>query len=144
MSIDDVCSLGVNARDIVMLDFDEETLENVKYWARRTCDWFHMEGFIILESSEMRYHVVFDRFVSWEENTMRMAWVGILSNNKNLWKYIFMQLIKGSCTLRVSRKGEKPAPRVIFKFGSQSNGIARYQYQRRIILDLLDIKIDDV
>ena len=58
MSIDDTCGLGINARDIVMLDFDEEKLENVKYWATRACNWFNLGGFIILESSEMSYHAV--------------------------------------------------------------------------------------
>ena len=112
--------------------------------ARAACNWFNLGSFLILESSEMSYHVVFNRFVSWIENTRILAWVGILSNNKNLWKYILKQLIKDSSTLRVSRKGENPAPRVIFRYGAQICGIDRYRNQRQCVLDILDIEVDDV
>ena len=122
-----------------MIDFDDMDLDTVKYWAERTCSWFELLGYIILQSSERGFHIVFDRNVTWEENTSIMAWLGIISNNKNLWKYILMQLIKGFSTLRASRKGKKPFPEVIFKYGSQRNGVDKFLKSSKLIQNFVQI-----
>jgi hypothetical protein len=49
-------------------------------------EWFKLEGFIILKSSENNYHVVFNRRVSWPENMKIVAWVSLLSHNGMLEK----------------------------------------------------------
>jgi len=74
--------LGYTDTETVMLDFDHISLERVKYWARRAMRYFKLEGFLILESSENCYHVVFNRKVTWSENMSIVASVTLLSHNQ--------------------------------------------------------------
>lgn len=50
--------LGFSDRETVKLDFDNTPFKNVRYWAVRAYNWFHLEGFWILRSSKNSYHVV--------------------------------------------------------------------------------------
>ena len=102
----------------MMLDFDNTTFKTVRYWARRAKKWHKLGGFIILKSSEGCYHVVFDRPVSWCENMKVVAWVALLSNIRELQRWLLMQCIKQSSTLRVSPKMEKPSPRIVYREGT--------------------------
>jgi hypothetical protein len=105
---------GITDRETVKLDFDNTPFKTVKYWALRTMRRFRLKGFIIFRSSKGCYHVVFDRKVSWRENVKIMAWVCLLSQNKNMRKWFIMQCIKEGSTLRVSTKKDKPEPRVVY------------------------------
>ena len=69
-----------------------------KYWAIRTNNWFKLDGYIILKSSENCYHVVFNRRVSWGKCLKVIAWVSLLSHNEGLNRYLVMQCIKESAT----------------------------------------------
>jgi hypothetical protein len=129
--------LGITDQETVKLDFDNTPFRTVKYWAMRTMKWFKLKGFIILKSSENSYHVVFDRKVSWKENVKIMAWVSLLSQNKNLQKWFIMQCIKEGSTLRVSAKKEKPEPRIVFRFGSQTNQIAEFLAYRKVVKSIV-------
>jgi len=132
------CSiLGVTDDETVMLDFDNISFKWVKYWAMRACEWFKLEGFIILKSSDKCYHVVFNRKVSWSENMRIVAWVSLLSHNRGLTKWFLMQCIKGASTLRVSPKRDKPVPRVVFRYGSQDNQIAEFLAYRKIVRNIM-------
>ena len=44
--------LGYTSDETVLLNFDDASLETVKYWARRALKKFNLGGFIILESLE--------------------------------------------------------------------------------------------
>jgi len=129
--------LGFTDRNTVKLDFDNTPFKTVKYWAIRTMRWFRLKGFIILKSSKKSYHVVFDKKVSWEKNVKIMAWVSLLSQNKNLQKWFIMQCIKGSSTLRVSAKTEKPEPRIVYRYGSQNGQIAEFLAYRSLIKGII-------
>jgi len=129
--------LGITDDETVMLDFDNTSFKWVKYWAMRACGWFKLEGFIILKSSEKNYHVVFNRKVSWSENMRIVAWISLLSRNKGLTKWFLMQCIKGASTLRVSPKKDKPVPRVVFRYGSQGNGVAEFLAYRKIVRNIM-------
>jgi hypothetical protein len=129
--------LGITDEETVKLDFDKTPFKTVKYWAMRTMKWFKLKGFIILKSSENSYHVVFDKRVSWRENVKIMAWVSLLSQNKNLQKWFIMQCIKEGSTLRVSAKKEKPEPRIVFRFGSQTNQIAEFLAYRKVVKSII-------
>ena len=122
-----------------MLDFDNTPFKWVKYWAMRACDWFKLEGFIILKSSENNYHVVFNRKVSWSENMRIVAWVSLLSRNKGLTKWFLMQCIKGASTLRVSPKRDKPCPRVVYRYGKQDCQIHDFLGFRKRIKNIMMI-----
>ncbi len=125
--------LGVSDRETVMLDFDEMNFKSVRYWSEFALEKFRLKGFIILKSSENHYHVVFDRYVSREENLSIIAWVAILSKSVPLLRYLAMQCIKMSSTLRVAPKGDKPSPRIVFRYGSQEHAIKDFLQYRQLI-----------
>jgi hypothetical protein len=120
-----------------MLDFDNMTFKTVGYWARRAMRWFDLWGFIILKSSERNYHIVFDRPVSWSENMKVVAWVALLSQRRELQRWLMMQCIKMSSTLRVSNKRDKPSPRIVYREGLEENQIAGFLRYRRKIKDIM-------
>ena len=115
------------------LDFDETPFKEVKYWAHRTMDWFNLGGFLILKSSSQCYHVVFNRAVSWTDNVRIMAWVALHSKHQKLTGWFILQCIKQGSTLRVSPKGEKPSPRIVFRHGCEHEQIPNFLQYRRII-----------
>jgi hypothetical protein len=126
--------LGYTATETVMLDFDKTSFKTVRYWARRVCRWFKLQGFIIARSSSGNYHVVFNRPVSWTLNTSIMAWTCLETKfHKHLTRWFIMQCIKQASTLRCGRKGEKPCPRVVFRQGKQDSEIESYLQYRRLI-----------
>jgi hypothetical protein len=47
-----------------------------------------------------------------------------------------MQCIKEASTLRVGTKKEKPAPRIVYRNGSQSSQIKEFLKHRRVIKDI--------
>jgi len=145
-------TFGDWSRDTVRLDFDDTGLEEVKYWAFRACFWFKLEGFIILRSSIKKYAVktkgktihefrkasylvIFNRKVKWDLNVRIMAWVAVQAKIPSLKDYVLMQCIKRSSTVRCGRKGKKPSPKVVFRFGRQDGQIARFLETRSFILD---------
>jgi hypothetical protein len=115
--------LGYTDTETVKLDFDDTSFKIVKYWAERTVKWFRLGGYIILKSSKNCYHVVFNRAVSWTQNLKVVAWVALQSQNSGLIKWLLMQCIKQSSTLRTSPKREKPSPRIVFRCGKQDQQI---------------------
>lgn len=125
--------LGFTDTETVKLDFDDTTFKKVKYWAKRAMKWFKLGGYVILKSSKKSYHVVFDRTVSWSENLRVVAWVSLQSQSRGLVKWLIMQCIKQSSTLRVSRKSRKPSPRVVFRHGKQDKQIQEFLEYRKMM-----------
>ena len=131
--------IGFSDTETVKLDFDDASFPFVRYWALRALKWYKLRGFIVLKSSNECYHVVFDREVSWPENIRVVAWVTLLSHNKGLLKWFLMQCIKGSSTLRVSPKCEKPSPRIVHRHGKQSQNIKAFLEIRKIIKNIQEM-----
>jgi len=129
--------LGYSDRSTVKLDYDRVPLRIVKYWSRRACNWFELEGFIILRSSKNHYHVVFNRRVIWRKNIHIMNWVAIQSKLLKLKDYALMQGIKESSTLRIGPKGDKPIPKIIYRFSSQDHEIQKFLEYRKQIKELI-------
>ena len=125
--------LGVTDTETVKLDFDDTPIIEVEYWAKRTNRWFRLRGFSILESSENHYHVIFNRPVIWSENVRIMAWVSLYSGKKSLLKWFLMQCIEQHSTLRVSRKGSKPSPRLVSRYGKQDSQISDFLEFRKLV-----------
>ncbi|MGD0029584.1 MAG: hypothetical protein ABSC91_11660 [Candidatus Bathyarchaeia archaeon] len=136
-------TLGYSDVLTVKLDFDDKSLKTVKYWAKRVCKFFKLDGFLILRSSSDSYHVVFNRSVSWSRNVHIMNWAALMIEGRRLknlplTKYALMQDIKESSCLRIGKKKvegkkEKPSPRTVFKFGKQNNEIKNYlQFKRNL------------
>jgi hypothetical protein len=118
--------LGYSDTSTVKLDFDDTPFKTVKYWALRATKWFRLRGFIILRSSKNHYHVVFDRSVTWERNLPIVAWVALESGNPKLQRYLTMQCIKESSTLRVSSKANKASPRIVYRHGRENREIRNF------------------
>ena len=125
--------LGYTDTETVKLDFDDAPFKTVKHWALKAMEWFKLEGFLILKSSEKHYHVVFDRIVTWTKNMHVVAWVGLQSKNEGLRKWLLMQCIKENSTLRISSKKEKPMPRIVHHYRNQSTQIRNYLEWRQFI-----------
>ena len=87
---------------------------------------------LILKSSKDCYHVVCNRAVSWAKNLKIVAWVALLSQNRGLIKWLLMQCIKQSSTLRISPKREKPSPRIVFRQGKQDQQIENFLRMRTL------------
>jgi hypothetical protein len=130
-------TIGFSDNETVMIDFDNTPLEVVKNWAELAMNGFNLEGFIILKSSENSYHVVFNRPVSWSENMRIVAWLSLLSGNEKLKTYLLMQCIKESSTLRISNKGKKQSPRIVFWFGKQDKQIKEFLSYRKEIKTII-------
>jgi len=129
--------LGYTDTETVKLDFDDTSFRTVMYWANRAMRWFKLGGYVVLKSSKKSYHVVFDRAVSWSENLRVVAWVSLQSQNRGLIKWLIMQCIKQSSTLRVSMKNKKHPPRVVFRHGEQEGQIQDFLEYRKLIKRLI-------
>lgn len=125
--------LGYSDTSTVKLDFDDVSFRIVKCWSFRATKWFKLGGFTILKFSKNHYHVIFVRPVFWKKNIQVMAWVALESRNQKLKDYLVMQCIKESSTLRLSPKGEKPSPRIVFWQGMQNEKTKCFLITRRYI-----------
>ncbi|MFX0199610.1 MAG: hypothetical protein ACFFCW_26100 [Candidatus Hodarchaeota archaeon] len=98
------------------------------------------KGEVVYEYKLGSYLVVFDRPVRWKTNVRIMNWVALLSGNPNFQRYVHMQCIKGTSTVRISgKKGKrvKPVPKVVFRFGRQERQIKKFLETRKFVLDSL-------
>jgi hypothetical protein len=108
-------------------------LRIVKYWSRRACDWFKLEGYIIFESSRNSFHVVYNRPVTWRRNMHIISWIAVESQLGKLRDYVLMQVIKESSTLRVGPKFRKPSPKIVYRYGKQDRQIREFLETRKTI-----------
>ena len=128
--------LGFTDQETVKLDCDNWSCKKTKFWANRALKKYpFLEGYIILKSSKKHYHVVFDCSVIWADNISIVGWVAICSNNYEMQKWLSMQCVKKSSTLRVSAKNGV-SPRIVFRFGEQNHQIRDFLKYRRLILKI--------
>ena len=124
---------GITDTESVKLDLDNVPFEQVKSIALATLRHFRLGGFLILKSSSKSYHVVFNRTVSWSKNVGIVAWVCLKWKIRKLTEWLIMQCIKRASTLRVTSKGNKPSPRIVFRFEKQDKQIKVFLLERRRI-----------
>jgi hypothetical protein len=55
-----------------------------------------------------------------------MNWIALQTKDMNQIRYVQMQCIKKSSTVRVSKKGDKPIPEIVFAYGSQNGQIFKF------------------
>ena len=127
--------IGYSDCETVKLDLDDMSFSRVKEIVIITMNLFNLGGYVILKSSRNCYHAVFDRNVVWGENVAIMAKVSLMLRFKNpkVLKWFLMQCIKGSSTLRVTPKNEKPSPRIVYTFGEQNHAITNFLKERERI-----------
>lgn len=84
--------IGYTDMSTVKLDIDKKTLKKTKRGAKRVCEWFKLEGYIILKSSSRGFHVLFNKPVSWKQNVSTMAWACYITNfDLPIMRYLVMQ-----------------------------------------------------
>ena len=70
-----------------------------------------------------------------------LSLVSVWSKIPNLKDYALMQCVKRSSTSRLSPKKErkvvKPAPKIVFRYGSQDGQIRKFLETRRFVLEFL-------
>lgn len=125
--------LGYTDPETVMIDCDNRSFRVVKKLALIVMEKYRLGGFIILKSSKNCYHVVFDRYVSWEDNLSAVGWFSVLSHNPKVKDYLVMQCIKRASTLRVVPMKEKPSPRLVYRFGCQDHAVKDFLRHRQLI-----------
>jgi hypothetical protein len=126
-------TIGYTSSTTVMLDLDNLGLEEVRYWAHKISEEFKLNGFLILESSQRHHHVVFDRSVSPLDVIGIVAHACLDTKNVALIRWFILQCRKEEFTLRISPKGDKPRPRIAYRYGKQNREIRRYLQYRRLI-----------
>lgn len=126
-------TVGYTSSTTVMLDLDNFCFEEVRYWAHRIRGEFRLGGFLILESSQRHHHVVFDRSVSPLDVIGIVAHACLEIKNAPLIRWFILQCRKEEFTLRISPKGDKPRPRIVYRYGKQNREIRRYLQYRRLI-----------
>ena len=119
-------AIGYTDKVTLKLDLDETNFEITKQIADYMVVGYNLEGYIILKSSENNYHIIFDKTIDWETNCNLMARSVWKLKSDGLTRWFTLQIIKGSSTLRISNKGEKNPPKIIYKFGRQSGEIKNY------------------
>lgn len=124
--------IGFTDDETVMLDFDNTSFKDVRYWAHETMKRFKLGGFLILKSSENNYHIVFNRRVDWSENMSIVASATLACGNPRMTKWFLLQCRKREPTLRVGPKGNKPSPRIVYRYGRQDVQIQGFLEHRRM------------
>lgn len=66
-----------------------------------------------------------------------MAWVAIESQILKLKDYVLMQCIKEDSTFKVSPKGNKPSPRIVYRYGKQDGEIRLSLLKRQKIWNIM-------
>jgi hypothetical protein len=104
----------------LMLDLDNMTLTKARRIAEALMKRYRLEGYLLIESSERNYHVVFNRYLRW----------------KTILKIVFSQVVcirwgihqarKGYLTLRISRKNNRNKPKILMEVGKTDKLINEY------------------
>ena len=95
---------------------------------------------IVYRYLKCSYLVVFDRPVRWSTNVKAMNWAGLESGNVDLQRYVRMQCIKQTSTVRISVKKDKrmkPIPKIVFRYGRQDRQTQKFRVTRKFVLDFL-------
>jgi hypothetical protein len=148
--------LGDCDTETLKIDLDNMSIIDVKRICFMLLKRYDLEGFIILQSSckthltkdqellktvfkhqTKSYHAVFNKPLTMVEINRILAWLCMHLRNENLTKWFFMQLQKGTYTLRIGFKGRKQPPKIIYCFGNQDKQIAKFLANSDFILGFM-------
>jgi hypothetical protein len=91
------------------------------------------EGFLFAESSKRHYHLVFNRRTAKSKVISMIATICLRTRDEELTRWFLNQFTRGNFTLRISSKGKKPSPKIVFRYGKQDKETKRYLQHRRFI-----------
>jgi len=60
-----------------------------------------------------------------------------MSKNRRLTEWFVMQCVKGSDTLGVGKKGDKPKPKLMFKYGRLDGEVKAFIKKRKEVWNIL-------
>lgn len=115
----------------LMLDLDNISRKGVENLAEAYLKRYKLEGYLLIQSSEKNYHLVFNRYLTWKKI------LGIVFKTTKAISWGIWQAKKEELTLRVSPKNGKKQPKIIKTVGKQDKLIADYLYFYKKIPTLL-------
>ena len=86
---------------------------------------------------QKNWHLVFNRQVTFRELCSILAWLSLYLKDQNFDKWLKLQLIKGTFTLRHGFKKGKNPPKIVFRYGHQDKMIKQFLANRKFILKFL-------
>lgn len=129
-------TVGFTTNKALMLDLDRFTYAEALDLAVKTTNKFQLEGFLIAKSSELNYHVIFNKFMDWDdvlEILFKIVWGYHYyghGEHPHLTNWAILQVIKQSITLRIGTKVltnvKKPKPKVVICKGKTGQNIKEY------------------
>lgn len=132
--------VGFTSSRLVMLDLDNARDTDVVSVAQYALNRWKLGGYLILKSSVenprhglSNYHIIFDKYTTWAQVMHVIGCLLFKTRNETLQRWTLYQMVKKGCTLRISNKGEKPAPSVVARVGTQHQGIREYTEIRRTL-----------
>ena len=117
---------GFTSSTTVMLDLDKISELKAVRIGVDALEEFKLGGVVVAESSKRHYHVIFNRRLSKFKVFSIVSTLCIRLKLEALTKYFLEQSTRGDFTLRISPKGKKPSPRIVFQYGKQGGEIQNY------------------
>lgn len=154
--------LGDCGNNILKVESDNLfSLREIKHYAHMLNKRYHLDGFIILQSSvktheiwnvetnikenvvyrykTRNYHIVFNRKIkSVAELHSIIAWLCLITKDWNLILWFLLQCVKQTITLRNGFKGRIRPPRIVYRYGNQDKMIREFLDNREFILNFLN------
>ena len=104
----------------VLLDLDNMTFRKATWIAETLLKEYRLQGYLLVQSSERSYHVVFNRYLSWKKITE------VLFSMHECVRYAVQQMQNGHLTLRISPKNGRNKPKILMEVGKQDKLVKDY------------------
>lgn len=121
--------VGITDKNTLMLDLDNISKTRALEVGQNYLDNYNMKGFMLLKSSNRKWHIVFDKWISWAMNKCLMSvcpGIRVRGEGGKSLSWFELQMVKGASTLRISEKGIKPQPKIVMIIGEFKSRIKRY------------------
>lgn len=114
------CVVGFVSDKGLMLDLDDMTFKKAVHMAESLMKKHRLEGYLLIRSSRLNYHVVFNRYLTWKKILQ------IVFSQYVCIRWGIHQARKGELTLRISEKNGKDKPKIVLKKGKEDRLIREY------------------
>lgn len=114
------CSIGFVTRKGVCLDLDYIAEQSTEKLANYLLEKYALEGYLLIKSSPKHYHLVFNRYLSWNE-ALQVVFSVYKAVEWGIWG-----ARRGELTLRLSEKKGKNIPQIVKCVGDADKLISEY------------------
>jgi len=125
--------IGFTTDKGLMLDLDNTPISEVKFIASYYCSAFKLEGYIVIKSSQNNYQIIWNKKIkTWKKLTellLKITWHHYFKHTclkPSMLLWAVLQIMKGSLTLRISKKKKKKSPKIVISYGKQDKLIKEY------------------